>query len=99
MGIYRVRYVAGPALVNGQNIGGMFIPQSTELEADSRVDAYLQVYHHLSAHGDVTVASRSNGHPLGFSSEELHEVGAAGVPFEDGVPRNGFQIEEIAQQE
>jgi hypothetical protein len=99
MGIYRVRYVAGPALVNGQNIGGMFIPQSTELEADSRVDAYLQLYRHLSAQGDVTVAARSNGHPLGFTSEEVQEVGAAGVPFEDALPRNGFQIEEIAQQD
>ena len=89
MAVYHVRYVAGPALVNGLDIGS-FIQQSTNVEANSRADAYIQLYRDLSSQGDVTVVSR-----LGFSSEEVEQVLAAGVPFVDDDPKHGFQIEEI----
>lgn len=94
MAVYQIRFVAGPALVNGLDIGA-FIPQLTNVEAGSRADAYMQLYRDLSSQGDVTVASRSGGHPLGFSSEEVEQVLAAGVPFVEDLPKNGFQIEEI----
>ena len=74
-----------------------------EIRATSRAMAYVDAYRLWESQG-FDVAARAMGahrsgrdnYPLGFSKEELQEIGVTGTPIRSDFPNGGgIQIEEI----
>lgn len=65
--------------------------------ANSRVDAFIKLFRHLTQRGNDVTVLRVNGaaNPLNFSSNDLAVVQAAGITMKVGYPKCGFQIEGI----
>lgn len=65
--------------------------------ANSRVDAFIKLFWHLTREGnDVTVLRVNEApNPLNFSSNDLAAIQAAGIAVKVGYPKSGFQIEDI----
>ena len=68
------------------------------MEANSRVEAFINLFRQLTQQGnDVTVLRvNSAANPLNFSSNDMAVIHAAGIAVRVGYPNCGFQIEDIS---
>lgn len=97
-----VVYVEGNATQNRESTSFISLPgrHRREIETANRSTAYIEAYQYFKEQGiDVCVAVHdgNNGHPLGFSDEELKIVHDANIPLNTSLI-TGVQIEEIFPQ-
>ena len=98
MSKFKVRFVEGSSSGTEERHLFMGARGALLVEAANRAEAYIRVFKHLSqSDNEVTVIPYVEGQatPLGFTEEERAIVRSAGVPIKLGLPKNGFQIEEI----
>ena len=70
---------------------------SFEVAANSRVEAFIKLFRHLTQQGNDVTVLRVNGaaNPLNFSSNDMAVIQAAGIAVRVGYPNCGFQIQDI----
>jgi len=95
---FKVPGAMGASINSGHHQNFTGIHGSFEVTANSRVEAFIKLFRHLTKQGnDVTVLRLTiAANPLNFSSNDMAVIQAAGIAVRIGYPNCGFQIEDIA---
>ena len=101
MARFKFRIVEGSSTSSNGRTHFLGMGSSGVIEAKDRVDAFITLYKQLLQRGDVTIIEYVDGQPtpLGFTKEELKEIHNASIHIQLGVPKAGFQIEQIIAEE
>lgn len=94
---FKVSSAMGASLVSGCREEFAGIHGSFVVVANSRVEAFIKLFTHLTRQGNDVTVLRINGaaNPLNFSSDDLDAIKGVGITVRAGYPKSGFQIEDI----
>ena len=92
------RVVRGNTTTQGNSSQSVGVGGLENVEAENKVDAFVKLYRKLSQNDhDVTIIKLPNSQTL--TEDEIREVEKQGISVKNGMPKSGFQIEFIVEEE